>query len=113
MKPAVPRRALQVVGSLFMLAGLLAWLLGTPYFFRMARHVNACTDPDYGSMMLLAVCGVGGPLLVAAGLGLARRRRGALIWIALALVTLVGLCAVGAVALDQVRLEQSYVRCDG
>ncbi|WP_433612144.1 hypothetical protein ACQP2P_00430 [Dactylosporangium sp. CA-139114] len=97
---------------MLILAGLLAWL-GTPQFFLEARRVNACTNPNYQSTMLLVACGVGGPLLVAVGFGLARRPRGALIWIALALLTLGGLLAIGAVTAEQVGLEQSYVRCDG
>jgi len=100
-----------------MLAGLAVWLIGTPYFFLMHRHPSYCADPAYRSMTWLVVCAVAGPLLVAAGLGLTGRRRSGPAWLVLGLATLVGLCAIGLVALEQAGgaagVSRSLVRCDG
>jgi hypothetical protein len=91
VKALLPR-ATMLIGSLLMLAGVLVWLFGTPSVLMTGARATACE----GASNLLA-CGVGGPLLVAAGFVLVRRWRGVLLWLMLAFGTYFALQAAGAI----------------
>ena len=93
-------RARLFLGRLFLLAGVLAWLVGTPVMLVARAGADPCATRHVPGWVALVECGVGGPLLIAAGMALIGSRRGVRVWAVLAAVTFLGLALTGLVGQD-------------
>src|SRR3954452_655277 len=93
-------RARLIIGRVFLLAGLLAWLVGTPVMLVARASRDSCASAHGPTWVVLLECGVGGPLLVAAGIALVRSRKGTRVWTVLAVVTFLCLSLAGLVTHD-------------
>ena len=89
------------MGRLLLLAGALTWLVGTPVMLVARASGDPCAMSHGPSWMAMVECGVGGPLLVMAGMALVRSRRGVRVWAVLAVMTFLGLALTGVVGQDR------------